>query len=78
MNYPISIDEHCYLCGSKNYLYIDKPITEAFECWNCMTVQWLDDDARLTHMVYHEVDFVEAEENLRNGEVIVINGQAYI
>lgn len=61
-----SITEHCLLCSSKNKILIDSH-SQAWECWNCNTSYWIDDQARLEYMVYNQVTSKEAERDLKRG-----------
>jgi len=61
--------EHCLLCSSANYVLIF-PESQAWECWNCQSKYWIDDQARLEYMVFSSYTFQEAEQSLKDGNLI--------
>lgn len=61
--------ETCPCCISVNYIFHDSPIGQAYECWNCGSRHWLDDQARLEYMVYEDVSLEQADSALEDGSV---------
>lgn len=55
--------EHCLLCSSKNKLLVSD-IDHAWECWNCNTRWWIDDQSKLEYMVFTGTSNDEATEHL--------------
>ncbi len=63
------VTEHCLVCGTPNQLY-EPEQAEAFECVNCGTRFWIDDQCRLEYMVRLGVGFKSAEQDLKLGKPI--------
>lgn len=61
--------EHCLICGTLNELN-EPEKAEAWECYNCRTRYWIDDQCRLEYMVRTGVRFKDAEHALKLGEPI--------
>jgi len=58
------LTEHCLICSNANHLGIQQE-THAWECWHCNTRWWLDDQARLEYMVHYDINFAQAETDLK-------------
>ena len=57
--------EYCLLCSSLNKLLVGE-CDHAWECWNCQSRWWLDDQARLEYQVHNNLNFEQAEADLTN------------
>jgi hypothetical protein len=68
------IEKYCLLCGSKNYIP-DHEDADAYQCWNCFSNFWLDDYAKTIYMITNGVDEDQAEFDLKNGNLFMLNGQ---
>ena len=61
--------EYCLICSTQNELHgVDK--AEAWECCNCKTRFWIDDQCRLEYMVRTGANFYVAESDLKLGKPI--------
>ena len=52
--------EYCLLCSSLNKLLVEET-DHAWECWNCNTRWWIDDQARLEWMLWANQTAKQAE-----------------
>ncbi len=62
--------EYCLLCSSLNKLLINKT-DHAWECWNCNSRYWLDDQARIEYMAHFSLSYDIAEEDLHSNVDVV-------
>lgn len=55
--------KHCLVCDTLNNLLV-RDTDSAYECYGCHSRHWLDDQARLEHMVHNNRSLPEAENDL--------------
>ncbi len=69
----------CMCCGSVNriplYTLMYESDALAFSCWNCRENSWLDDDSIYTHVVLNNISRVQAQMDLDNNVVPMVDGE---
>jgi hypothetical protein len=69
--------EHCLICSSVNHIFLCHPNADAWECYNCFSKWWLNDDlGKEGYKIVHGKTDAEAEQDLKGGNMIFLNGQA--
>lgn len=61
------LTEHCLLCSSVNHVFIYTDNAHAWECWNCHTKYWLDECAKDSYIIEHNISEDDADKDLNKG-----------
>jgi len=70
------LTERCIICDSVNHIFLNQPHADAWECYCCGNRWWFDDVySREAYMLLHNRTEQEAEQDLRDGNMIFLNGQ---
>jgi hypothetical protein len=61
----------CQYCNSVNHIFVDNPYANAWECWNCFTKHWIDEDCKRDYVLNFCVEPEVADDKLQRGDYTI-------